>query len=70
MVRRRVADAGIETAIGCHTFRPTGITNYLTNGGRTELARRMAGYSNAKTTGLYDRRNDDVSVGEGERIGV
>jgi integrase len=62
MVRRRTADAGIETAIGCHTFRAMGITDYLTNGGRIELALRMAGHSNAKTTGLYDRRNDDVSV--------
>jgi integrase/recombinase XerD len=70
MVRRRAADAGIETAIGCHTFRATGITDYLTNGGRIEVAQRMAGHSNAKTTGLYDRRNDDVSVGEVERIGI
>ena len=70
MARRRAADAGIETAIGCHTFRATGITDYLTNGGRIEVAQRMAGHSNAKTTGLYDRRNDDVSVGEVERIGI
>jgi integrase/recombinase XerD len=70
MVRRRAADAGIDTAIGCHTFRATGITDYLTNGGRIEVAQRMAGHSNAKTTGLYDRRNDDVSVGEVERIGI
>jgi site-specific recombinase XerD len=70
MVRRRAADAGIETAIGCHTFRATGITDYLTNGGRIEVAQRMAGHSNAKTTGLYDRRNDDVSVGEVERIRI
>src|SRR6202158_1235527 len=70
MVRRRAADAGIETAIGCHTFRATGITDYLTNGGRIEVAERMAGHSNAKTTGLYDRRNDDVSVGEVEKIGI
>ncbi len=70
MVRRRSADAGIETAIGCHTFRATGITDYLTNGGRIEVAQRMAGHSNAKTTGLYDRRNDDISVGEVERIGI
>jgi integrase/recombinase XerD len=53
MVRRRASDAGIETAIGCHTFRATGITDYLTNGGRIEVAQRMAGHSNAKTTGLY-----------------
>jgi site-specific recombinase XerD len=70
MVRRRAFDAGIETAIGCHTFRATGITDYLTNGGRIEVAQRMAGHSNAKTTGLYDRRNDDISVGEVERIGI
>ena len=70
MVRRRAADAGIETAIGCHTFRATGITDYLTNGGRIEVAQRMAGHSNAKTTGLYDRRSDDISVGEVERIGI
>jgi integrase/recombinase XerD len=70
MVRRRAGDAGIETPIGCHTFRATGITNYLTNGGRIEVAQRMAGHSNAKTTGLYDRRNDDISVGEVEKIGI
>jgi integrase/recombinase XerD len=70
MVRRRAADAGIATAIGCHTFRATGITDYLTNGGRIEVAQRMAGHSNAKTTGLYDRRSDDISVGEVERIGI
>jgi integrase/recombinase XerD len=70
MVRRRADDAGIETAIGCHTSRATGLTDYLTNGGRIEVAQRMAGHSNAKTTGLYDRRNDDISVGEVERIGI
>jgi site-specific recombinase XerD len=70
MVRRRAVDADIETSIGCHTFRATGITDYLTNGGKLEIAQRMAGHSNAKTTGLYDRRNDDISVGEVEKIGI
>jgi len=70
MVHRRGADAGIQTKIGCHTFRATGITDYLTNGGRIEVAQKMAGHSNAKTTGLYDRRNDDISVGEVEKIGI
>ena len=70
MVRRRAADANIQTAIGCHTFRATGITDYLTNGGRIEVAQRMAGHSNAKTTGVYDRRNDDISLSEVERIGI
>ena len=70
MIQRRAADAKIETSIGCHTFRATGITDYLTNGGKLEIAQRMAGHSNAKTTGLYDRRNDDISVSEVERVGI
>jgi len=70
MIRRRAADCGLKTAIGCHTFRATGITDYLTNGGKLEIAQRMAGHSNAKTTGLYDRRNDDISVSEVERVGI
>ncbi len=70
MVRRRAAEAVIEAAIGCHTFRATGITDYLTNGGRIEAAQRMAGHLNAKNTGLYDRRRDDISAGEFEKIGI
>jgi integrase/recombinase XerD len=50
VVRRRAVDADIETAIGCHTFRATGITDYLTNGRRIEVAQSMAGHSDAKTT--------------------
>ena len=70
MVRRRARDAGIETEIGCHTFRATGITDYLKNDGRIEIAQRMAGHSSAKTTGLYDRRNDDIGLDEIERIRI
>ena len=69
LVRRRAADAGIEPPIGYHTFRATGMTDYLRNGGRIEVAQPMAGHSNAKTTGLCDRRNDDISLDEVERIG-
>jgi integrase/recombinase XerD len=54
----------------CLTFRATGITDYLTKGGRIQVAQRMAGHSNAKTTGFYDRRNDDISMDEVERIGI
>jgi integrase len=70
MVRRRASDAGIERAMGCHTFRATGITDYLTNGGRVEVAQRMAGHSKAKTAGLYDRRDDGFTAGEAERTGI
>jgi len=70
MIRRRAAQAGIETEIGCHTFRATGITAYLKNGGRLEIAQQMAAHESSRTTGLYDRRNDEISLDEVERIGI
>lgn len=70
MIRRRAADAGIETPIGCHSFRATGITNYLENGGTLEKAQQMAAHSSARTTKLYDRRSDQLSLDEVERIRI
>ncbi len=70
MIRRRARAAGIKTEIRNHTFRATGITSYLKNGGRLEIAQQMANHESARTTGLYDRRNDDVSLDEVERIGI
>src|SRR5579871_3388800 len=68
MIQRRAADAGIETKISAHSFRATGITTYLQNGGKLEVAQQMAGHESARTTGLYDRRNDEVALGEVERV--
>ena len=70
MVRRRAKAADIATAIGCHTFRATGITVYLTNGGTLEKAQQMAAHESAKTTKLYDRRDDKLSLDEVERISI
>ena len=60
--------AGIETKIGCHTFRATGITIYLTNGGDLEKAQQMAAHESPRTTKLYDRRSDVVSLDEVEKV--
>jgi len=68
MIRRRARDAGIPTLIGCHSFRATGITTYLMNGGTLEKAQYMANHESTRTTGLYDRRKDEVSLDEVERI--
>jgi integrase len=68
MIRRRADNAGIETKIGCHTFRATGITEYLRNGGKLEIAQQMANHESARTTGLYDRRDDQLTLDEVERI--
>jgi integrase len=70
MVRRRAIAAGIGTKIGNHTFRATGITAYLKNGGTLENAAAMANHASTRTTQLYDRRHDDVSLDEVERIRV
>src|SRR5277367_1801662 len=66
-VRRAIA-AGIITKLGCHTFRATGITVYLLNGGLLEYAQQMAAHESARTTKLYDRRNDQVTLDQVERI--
>lgn len=68
MIRRRAKQAGISKKIGNHTFRATGITAYLKNEGSLEMAARMANHSSMRTTQLYDRRGDDVSLDEVERI--
>jgi integrase len=70
MVRRRAIAAGIDTKIGNHTFRATGITAYLKNGGTLENAAAMANHASTRTTQLYDRRRDDISLDEVERIRV
>jgi site-specific recombinase XerD len=68
MVRRRARAAGIVTAIGNHTFRATGITTYLKNGGTLENAAAMANHSSTRTTQLYDRRHDAITLAEVERV--
>jgi integrase/recombinase XerD len=70
MIRRRAKTARIKTRIGNHTFRATGITAYLKNGGKLEIAQQIAAHESSCTTGLYDRRDDDVNLDEVERIGI
>lgn len=68
MIRRRAIAAGIETRIGNRTFRATGITTYLKNGGLLEGAAAIANHSSTRTTQLYDRCRDETSLNEIERI--
>ena len=70
MVQRRTLAAGIGTRIGNHSFRATGITAYLKNGGTLENAAAMANHASTRTTQLYDRRRDEISLDEVERIRV
>ena len=68
MIQRRAVTAGIDTKIGNHSNRATGITAYLKNGGTLENAASMANHSSTRTTQLYDRRPDEVTLDEVERV--
>ncbi|MGH9916303.1 MAG: tyrosine-type recombinase/integrase, partial [Pyrinomonadaceae bacterium] len=68
MIKRRARDAGVSLEIRCHTFRATGITEYLRNGGTIEKAAYIAAHESTRTTQLYNRTDDDVTLDEIERI--
>ena len=68
MVRRRAKRAGLPPTVNCHSFRATGITNYLSNGGALEDARAIAAHESSQTTRLYDRSGDRITLDEIERI--
>jgi integrase len=70
MIRRRAGAAVIETKLGNHSFRATGITAYLKNGGTLEKAAAMANHASTRTTQLYDRRRDELTQDEVERIAI
>src|SRR5216683_2900772 len=70
MIGRRAAAVGIATKLGNHSFRATGITAYLKNGGTLEKAAQMANHASTRTTQLYDRRREELSLDEVERIRV
>src|SRR5258708_28495066 len=70
IIRRRAKAAGVETRIGNHTSRATGITAYLKNSGKLEVAQQIANHKSPRTTKLYDRRQDEISLDEIERITI
>jgi integrase len=70
MIKRRAQAAGLSPKVSCHTFRATGITAYLDNGGSIEHAQRIAAHESPRTTKLYDRTGDQVSLDEIEKIQI
>jgi len=70
MIRRRTAEAGLKGKLGCHVFRATGITAYLEAGGSLENAQAMAAHESPRTTKLYDRTGDEITLDEVERIRI
>ena len=70
MVKRRARAAGLPSSTSCHTFRATGITAYLENGGTIENAQAIAAHESPRTTKLYDRTGDEITLDEVERISI
>ena len=70
MIKRRAKDAGLPASTCCHTFRATGITAYLENGGTIENAQAIAAHESPRTTKLYDRTSDEITLDEVERIAI
>jgi site-specific recombinase XerD len=70
MIRRRTAEAGFKIKLDCHVFRATGITAYLEKGGTLENAQLMAAHESPRTTKLYDRTGDEITLDEVERITI
>lgn len=68
MIKRRVRQAGLSADICCHSFRATGITEYMRNGGTLERAQHMAAHASSRTTNLYNRVRDEVTLDEVERV--
>jgi integrase/recombinase XerD len=68
MVKKRAALAGLSPSTSNHSFRATGITVFLKNGGTLEQAQQIAAHASPKTTMLYDRSGDDISLDEIERV--
>jgi integrase/recombinase XerD len=67
VVKERCRAAGLSEEFCNHTFRGTGITVFLQNGGALEAAQDMANHSDPRTTKLYDRRKDLATLSEIER---
>jgi len=68
MIKVRAKAVGLPEVICCHTFRATGITAYLDNGGTIAHAQQIANHESPKTTKLYDRTSDQITLDEIERI--
>jgi len=68
MVRRRAKAAGLQRDFSNHSFRATGITNYMANGGRIDVAKEWAGHADERTTGLYDHSKDKLNEKEVDRM--
>jgi integrase/recombinase XerD len=68
LVQARAHASGLEKRVCCHSFRATGITEYMSAGGSLDIAQRIAGHSQLSTTKIYDRSQDRLTMAEIEKV--
>jgi integrase len=70
LVEKRARTSGILKRVCCHSFRATGVTEYMNSGGTIEIAQRIAGHTSPSTTRIYDRSGDQLTLQEIERVQI
>jgi integrase len=70
LVEKRARTSGILKRVCCHSFRATGVTEYMNLGGTIEIAQRIAGHTSPSTTRIYDRSGDQLTLQEIERVQI
>ena len=70
LVEKRAKASGILKRVCCHSFRATGVTEYMNSGGTIEIAQRIAGHTSPSTTRIYDRSGDQLTLEEIERMQI
>jgi site-specific recombinase XerD len=70
LAKRPLKDAGLPKRLSPHSFRVAASTDLLTKGEKLEDVQYLAGHTEPRTTGLYDRRQKKVTRGIVERISV
>jgi integrase len=70
---RLVAEERLQSILKrvcCHSFRATGVTEYMNSGGTIEIAQKIAGHTSPSTTRIYDRSGDQLTLEEIERVQI
>ena len=70
LVEKRAKANGILKRVCCHSFRATGVTEYMNSGGTIEITQRIAGHTSPATTRIYDRSGDRLTLEEIERVQI
>jgi integrase len=70
LVEKRAKASGILKRVCCHSFRATGVTEYMNSGGTIEIVQRIAGHTSPTTTRIYDRSGDRLTLEEIETVQI